>query len=103
MSKVLIELEKPKSCNECQFSVTEWTTGTTNYMLRECPFSKETEAIPISWIRNYVRALLKESESEWDYIMTQLGGCGVNYSMYYMIGVEKLLADWEKENELDKV
>ncbi len=102
MSKVLIELEKSESCKDCQFSVSEWTTGTTNCMLKECLFSKEAEAIPISWIRNYVKALLKESDSEWDYIMTQLGGYGVNYSMYYMIGVEKLLADWEKEYDRSK-
>lgn len=60
-------------------------------------------AIPVEWITKYLHELNKQAEEELDFIINELGGYDTCYKMEYVIGIEKMLEKWEKENELDKV
>lgn len=58
-----------------------------------------TKAIPIDWITKYLHELNKQAEEEMDFIINELGGYETCHKMGYVIGIEKMLEKWEKENE----
>lgn len=66
-------------------------------------FEFEVKAITIEWLEKYLHELNKQAEEEMDFIINELGGYETCHKMEFVIGIEKMLEKWEKENELDKV
>ena len=62
-------------------------------------YDYNSKAIPIGWIKEYLVKLHKEGEEERDYVINELGGYEPVYKYIYETGIEKMIKDWEKEND----
>lgn len=70
-----------------------------NILIYYIETEETVNAIHIEWIKEYLVKLHKEGKEERDYVINELGGYGPVYKYIYETGIEKMIKDWEKENE----
>lgn len=109
MSKAVLVIDMPKRCKDCfRYRADAWFGGSCTQVKEEngwnkqigaddeysvqnwCPLRPYKNSISIEWIKNYARHKASKGFYEID--------C---YWHFWEDDVLKMVADWEKENEID--